>query len=222
MNAALNAILNATRNVIRKSLLATVFFAISLSASPAQAAASSSVAAGRTECVLSVGLCVSVPASWERLGNVFQDFGFVAAEPHPGVDSATWPQLTVAAMTPPAPGNGGAAPSLDSLFDLVLTPDADFPSIETQQRTRLLLNGASAEIVRVQLYDEAGHAGPIEDVALIEGDEGRVYSIALRCDPQDFARLEPVFQQTAQSWRLQPPAPAAAPPAQPKPDSGKP
>jgi hypothetical protein len=214
-----------------KSVLAPVFLCLSLAAAPAQAATghAPSAPAVRTECVLSVGLCVTVPASWRRLGNVFDDLGFVAAEPHPGVDSATWPQLTVAAIDAPARSNG-APPSLDSLIDLVLTPDASFASSETLQRTRLLLNGADAEIVRVQLHDEAGNAGPIEDVALIQGDEGLVYSIALRCAPQDFARLEPVFQQTAQSWRIQPAASAPAasspppspPPSHPKQNSGKP
>jgi len=42
---------------------------------------------------------------------------------------------------------------------------------------------------------------------LIVGDDGLVYSIALRCPPQDFTRLEPIFQKTVHSWRVKPPAP---------------
>jgi hypothetical protein len=217
-----------------KSLLAIVCLCIGLSAQPqspqpgnahppSSAAAAQKAAAGRAECVPSVGLCVTVPAAWQRLGNVFDDLGFVAAEPHPGVDSASWPQLTVAAIGPPA---SGEPPSLDSVVDLVLTPGGSFISADTLQRSRLLLNGAEAEIVRVQFHDPSGNAGPIEDVALIQGSDGLVYSIALHCSPEDFARLEPVFQQTAQSWRVQPvasapvapalPTPAPAPSAQPK------
>jgi hypothetical protein len=204
------------------AILAIVFFCIGLSAQPqspqpGHAAAAQNAAAGRAECVVSVGLCVNVPASWQRLGNVFDDLGFVAAEPHSGVDSGAWPQLTVAAIGPLAPSDNGEPPSLDSVVDLVLTPGASFTSVETLHRSRLLLNGADAEIVRVQFHDSSGSAGPIEDVALIQGSDGLVYSIALRCAPEDFARLEPVFQQTAQSWRLQPVASTPVAPALPTP-----
>jgi hypothetical protein len=229
-----------------KSLLAIVCLCIGLSAQPQSpqpgnphppsSAPAQKAAAGRAECVQSVGLCVTVPASWQRLGNVFDDLGFVAAEPHPGVDSGSWPQLTVAAIGPLAPSDSGEPPTLDSVVDLVLTPGGAFTSAETLQRSRLLLNGADAEIVRVQFHDQSGDAGPIEDVALIQGGDGLVYSIALRCAPEDFARLEPVFQQAAQSWRLQPvasapvapalptpaPAPSAPPKSQPKQSPAKP
>jgi hypothetical protein len=82
-----------------------------------------------------------------------------------------------------------------------------------------MLNGADAEIVRVRLHDdrnqlEAGNAEAIEELALILGDNGLVYSIALRCAPQDFSRLEPVFQKAAHSWRIKKPdAVQPAPPA---------
>jgi hypothetical protein len=211
-----------------KSLLAIVCLCFGLSAQaqspqtgsahpPSSAATAKKAVPGRAECVLAVGLCVNVPASWQRLGNVFDDLGFVVAEPHPGVDSASWPQLTVAAIGPLATEDDGEPPSLDTVVDLVLTPGDTFTSAETLQRSRLLLNGADAEIVRVQFYEKSGEAGPIEDVALIQGSDGVVYSIALRCAPEDFARLEPVFQQTAQSWRLKSVAAAPVAPALPTP-----
>jgi hypothetical protein len=224
---------------MRKALVTTVllcasFVAGSLGTALAQAAASAPKSAGsarksaapigRSECVLSVGLCVTVPPTWQRLGDIFDDLGFVIAEPHPGADSATWPQLTVAAIDVPAQKDG-SAPSLDSLVEIVLTPDGSFTSAETQQRTRLILNGSSAEIVRVRLQGQANGTESIEAVALIEGDDGLVYSIALRCAPQDFTRLEPVFEKVIQSWRIQPPpaqsATQSATPSQPKQDSNK-
>lgn len=177
----------------------------SSAAKSATAARKASVAA-RTECTLSGGLCVTAPAGWQRLGEVFDDLGFVVAEPHSGTDSASWPQLTIAAMDVPAPkdGNGAASnrPPLDALVDIVLTPDGSFTSAETLQRSRLLLNGSVAEIVRVRLHDDAKSSDAIEAVALIEGEEGLVYSIALRCAPEDFARLEPVFERAAHSWHI--------------------
>ena len=174
---------------------------------PAAPTRKAAAVAGHTECVQTVGLCVTVPDSWQRLGDVFEGLGFVVAEsrPGPGADTATWPQITVAAMDVPEQKNGGA-PSLDSLVDTVLAPGGSFTS-ETLQRTRLLLNGNEAEIVRIREHDEASKTDVIEAVALIVGDDGLVYSIALRCPPQDFARLEPIFQKTVHSWRVKPPAP---------------
>lgn len=161
--------------------------------------------ADRTECVQTVGLCVTVPASWQRLGNVFEDLGFVVAESRPGTAPETRPSLTVAAVNVPAEKKGGGPPSLDSLVDIVLTPGGSFTS-ETLQRTRLLLNGNEAEIVRVREHNQATENDAIENIALIEGEDGLVYSIALRCAPEEFARLEPVFQKTAHSWHLKQPA----------------
>jgi len=159
-------------------------------------------AALRSECIAEVGLCVSVPASWQRLGDVFGALGFVAAEPRPG-DQAGWPQLTVAAL-PPLEGSEGQAASLDLLVDRMLVPDESFPAAKTLQRRRLKLGGAEAELVRVQL-PATGNAssGVIEQLALIDGGNGFVYSIALRCAPEDLARLEPIFQQAAASWHVE-------------------
>jgi hypothetical protein len=98
------------------------------------------------------------------------------------------------------------------------------PAPRTLQRSRTLINGAEVEIVEVQLpaaSDDGGGAasGVIEKIALIAGDGGMTYSIALRCAPQELARLEPLFQQAAQSWHLQAAAaetPAANPTPQPE------
>jgi hypothetical protein len=213
-------------------VLCTPAAAQSAPASPAHPATAqtahrrSAAAAQRSECVAAVGLCVSVPAKWQRVGDVFGELGFVAAEPGPG-DRSGWPQLTVAALPPAEEGNGDP-PSLDLLVDRALTPDDSSSAPRTLQRRRLLLNGADAQIVRVELPASGNDpSGAIEQLALIDGGDGFVYSIALHCSPQDFARLEPVFQQAAQSWRLeaaQPaaesssaPPPPASPAAKPKP-----
>jgi hypothetical protein len=212
------------------------------SSSPRTAASAKKAAVGRSECALAIGLCVTVPTSWQRLGNIFDDLGFVVAEPHPGADSAASPQLTVAAIDVPLQKNGDAtsAPSLDALVDTLLTPDGSFTSAETLERTHLMLNGADAEIVRVHLHDDArtsevnapeanapevsasdaSQSDAIEEIALILGPDRLVYSIALRCAPKDFARVEPVFQKAAHSWRIKETAVPPAPPSN-KQDSGK-
>jgi hypothetical protein len=203
-----------------RAQLITLFLCAGLGCGIAQTAAKPSGAAKspapakkpatvRTECVESVGLCVSVPTAWQRLGDVFGDLGFVVAEPHPGIDSAKWPQLTVAVVDVP-PKKAGASRSLDSVVDVILTPDGTFTTSQTQQRSRLLLNGNNAQIVRVLLHDAVSDSDSIEAVALIEGEESLVYSVALRCSPQDFERLEPAFQKAAHSWHIKP---VAEPPA---------
>lgn len=213
-----------------KALIFTVFLCASLGVASAQAAPgktarrprNSSTASGRSECAVAVGLCVTVPPSWQRLGDVFGDLGFVVAEPHTGVNSASWPQFTVAAIdVPPRKDATGAAvaPSLDAVVDIVLTPDGSFTSAETLQRTNLMLNGREAEIVRVRLHDEKSDA--IEAIALIEGEDGLVYSIALRSAPQDAARLEPVFQKVIHSWRFKPTVAQPVPQSKPEQDSEK-
>ncbi len=163
--------------------------------------------AARKECVEAAGLCVTVPANWQRLGDIFDDLGFVVAEPHTGVDASLWPQINVAAIdVPPEETTATGAPSLDAVARVLLTPDGTFTSAETQQRSRLLLNGAEAQVLKVLLRDDAGKTSQ-EEVALIDGgDEGFVYTIALRCAPADTARLEPVFQRILESWRVKPTA----------------
>ena len=121
----------------------------------------------------------------------------------------------------PPPGAAGAAPSLDALVDIVLTPDGSFTSAETLERTHLLLNGPTPRSFACNCTEDADQPAAVEAIALIEGDDGLVYSIALRCAPQDFARLEPVFQKTARSWRIQPPAAQPASSSKPRQDSEK-
>ena len=196
--------------------------------SPPAKARKTPAVAYRSECLNSAGFCISVPAAWQRLGDIFGDLGFVVAEPHAGADSASRPQLTVAAIDlAPKEGGGTAAPvrepaipSLDVLVERMLTPEGALASARTLERRRLLLNGASAQIVRVELRDEEGKPDAIEEIALIEGADGMVYSIALRCAQQDFDRLAPVFDQAARSWHLRtaqetipaPAAPSSVPP----------
>ncbi len=220
----------AVPQVITTVLLCAGFGALNLGTAAAQSATQPSThahkaasAAGRSECVAAVGLCVTVPSAWQRLGDIFDDLGFVVAEAHSGVDSAAWPQFTIAAIDVP-PQKDGNAPRLDSLVEIVLTPDGSFTSAETLQRSRLILNGSNAELLRVRLHNESNPTDATEAVVLIEGDDGLVYSIALRCAPQDFTRLEPVFDKVIHSWRIQPLAPSVTPsatPSEPKQDSVK-
>ena len=49
----------------------------------------------------------------------------------------------------------------------------------------------------------------IEELVFIQGPENEIYSVALKCAPQNLARLEPVFSGVLASWTLPEPAPPA-------------
>jgi hypothetical protein len=205
---------------------------------PAQPSSKQNKPAFRSECVGAIGFCVSIPSTWKRVGDIFDNLGFVAAEPHSGADPASWPQLTVVAFEPPPESTSAAGPSpaaesntalLDVLVDRMLMPTGALASAQTLSRSRTMLNGAPAEIVRVQFPGKTGGAEAVEEVALIEGVDNLVYSVALRCAPHDCERLEPVFQQAVQGWRIRqaaaappPKRPAASPPKTPAANSQKP
>ncbi len=172
------------------------------SARPATTTKKPASVATRNECIARAGLCVAVPASWQKLGDAYGDLGFVVAEPHEGQAQSAWPELNVAVLDPPEQKNG-AHVTLDQLVDSVTHPGGELA--ETQQRTHLLLNGNDAEIVRVLLRDADTQAETIEEVALVDGDDDLIYTFALRCAPQDFERLDPLFQRTIRNWTVTPP-----------------
>ncbi len=225
-------------------LLCTVMAAHAGAGAPSAKTRKPAAAAVRSECVASVtpttgagtAVCISVPAAWQRLGNIFDDLGFVAAEPHAGADPESWPHLTVAVVDVSAKEDrskteddsktepAAAAPSLDALVERMLAGGGALASAHVLERSSLLVNRANAQIVRVGLPEEAGHAEAIETVALIEGEDGMVYSIALHCSPPDFKRLEPVFRQAVESWHLQGGEAKSAPPhaASPSPTARSP
>ena len=196
------------RQVLLAALLCAAAVATAQTSKPAAQSARPAITskkpapiATRNECIAPAGLCVPVPATWQKLGDPYGDLGFVVAEPHEGQPQSEWPELNVAVLDPPEQKNG-ARVTLGQLVDSVTHPGGELA--ETQQRTHLLLNGSNAEVVRVLLRDADTQAEAIEEVALIEGDGGLVYTFALRCAPQDFERLDPLFHHAIRNWTVTP------------------
>ncbi len=50
----------------------------------------------------------------------------------------------------------------------------------------------------------------VEEMVFIQGAENEIYSVALKCAPEDSARLEPVLKGVLDSWTLPQPEPPAA------------
>jgi hypothetical protein len=175
------------------------------------------IAEWRSECSKAGGFCVQVPQAWKALGDVFDGAGFVVAEPDAKKQQEDWNQITAAATDMPEGANGQERPSTDELIDIILGSPSSGIHAQTIQRTRSLISGMPAEVLKVRLRAKESTADAIEYIALLDDGE-TIYSVALGCSPEDATRLEPVFDHVLHSWRATPPtsAPSTPAPATPK------
>lgn len=185
--------------------------------------ASTGVAEWRSECSKAGGFCVQVPQAWKALGDVFDGAGFVVAEPDAKKEQEDWNQITAAAMDMPEGANGQERPSTDALIDMILGSPSSGIHAQTIQRSRSLIAGMPAEVLKVRLRANEASTDAIEFIALLDDGE-TIYSVALGCTPEDAARLEPVFDHVLHSWRAITPtsAPSTPAPATPKPETQAP
>jgi hypothetical protein len=193
-------------------------------AGTAKAAPKTSTAAEwRSECSKAGGFCVQVPQGWKALGDVFDGAGFVVAEPDTKKEQEDWNQITAAAMDMPEGANGQERPSTDALIDMILGSPSSGIHAQTIQRSRSLIAGMPAEVLKVRLRANESSTDAIEYIALLDDGE-TIYSVALGCSPEDAARLEPVFDHVLHSWKATTPtsAPSTPAPATPKPETQAP
>jgi hypothetical protein len=185
--------------------------------------ASTGIAEWRSECSKAGGFCVQVPQAWKALGDVFDGAGFVVAEPDAKKEQEDWNQITAAAMDMPEGANGQERPSTDALIDMILGSPSSGIHAQTIQRSRSLIAGMPAEVLKVRLRANEASTDAIEFIALLDDGE-TIYSVALGCTPEDAARLEPVFDHVLHSWRAITPtsAPSTPAPATPKPETQAP
>jgi hypothetical protein len=185
--------------------------------------ASTGVAEWRSECSKAGGFCLQVPQAWKALGDVFDGAGFVVAEPDAKKEQEDWNQITAAAMDMPEGANGQERPSTDALIDMILGSPSSGIHAQTIQRSRSLIAGMPAEVLKVRLRANEASTDAIEFIALLDDGE-TIYSVALGCTPEDAARLEPVFDHVLHSWRAITPtsAPSTPAPATPKPETQAP
>ncbi len=167
--------------------------------------------AWRSHCSNVGDFCIDVPAHWELLGEIFDGAGFVVAEPDPKAPKDDWSQITAAAIDLPEPPPGKDEPDLDTLIDSVRGSPAKGVTAETERRTNELIADMQAEVVKVRLHDTKTSTDWIEEVAFLNSDE-LVYSVALRCAPEAFDRMDPIFRHALQSWKPAP-TPVKPPPA---------
>lgn len=149
------------------------------------------------------------------LGEVYDGNGVVVAPPQK-LDKALWDEITVALVVPPPEGDEEPV-GLDSLIEQASKSMREggqaFETLQRQQRT---VDHKPAEMLKVRYREKATDRDWIEQLVFIQGPDGEMYSVALKCSPENLARLEPVFGGVLASWVLPEPAPPTTEDATPK------
>ena len=70
-------------------------------------------------------------------------------------------------------------------------------AFETLQRQQRTVDHKPAQMLKVRYHEKATGRDWIEEMVFIEGPESEIYSVALKCAPENLARLEPVFDGRA-------------------------
>ncbi len=170
------------------------------------------------------GFCFKYPSSWSILGEVFAGNGVVVAPPQKQ-DRTLWDAITVTLIVP-APEGDEEPLGLDGVIEQASSGlrerGQDFETVQRQRRT---VDHKPAQLLKVRYYEKSNAHDWIEEMVFIEGPDNEIYSVALKCSPQDLTRLEPVFKQVLASWTLpepeppeseeEPPKPKTQPPSQP-------
>lgn len=160
-------------------------------------------------CIAGGGFCIEHPAKWTNLGEIYDGAGVVFAEPNKQRAQAEWNNITAAAIDLPDSDDSTDHPSMNDLINQVMTPSGG-AVIHTVERMETVIRGYPSQVVTAEVQ-EPGKPPATERVAFIDADDV-LYTIALRCAPVDFRRLQPVFLRALKSWRELPPSqPPAAP-----------
>ena len=142
------------------------------------------------------------------LGEVYDGNGVVVAPPQK-LDKALWDEITVALIVPPSEGDEEPV-SLDVIIEQASKSMREggqaFETLQRQQRT---VDHKPAQMLKVRYHEKATDRDWIEQMVFIQGPDREIYSVALKCAPENLARLEPVFAGVLESWVLPEPGPPA-------------
>ncbi|MGA8878499.1 MAG: hypothetical protein WB555_23360 [Candidatus Korobacteraceae bacterium] len=147
------------------------------------------------------GFCFRYPGTWLMLGEVFAGNGVVVA-PQQKEDRALWDAITVALVVPPPEGDE-EGPGLNGIVEQSSTAmreaGQNFVTLQRQERT---IDHKPAQLLKVQYKEKTSGRDWIEELVFIEGPDNEIYSVALKCAPQNVAKLEPAFAEVLRSWTL--------------------
>jgi hypothetical protein len=142
------------------------------------------------------------------LGEVFDGHGVVVAPPQKE-DRALWDAITVARVVPPPQGDE-EPPGLDGVIERASSglrqSGQGFETLQRQQRT---VDHKPAQMLKARYHEKSNGRDWIEEMIFIEGPDNEIYSVVLKCAPQNLARLEPTLSRVLAGWTL--PEPTAEP-----------
>ncbi len=185
---------------LRLSLLA-MCVGIACSIGAAQIAAHKTTATSKRYCQPEGGFCFRYPATWAVQGELFDGNGVVIA-PEQKTDRALWDEITAGLIVPP-PKADAEPVSIDQIIEQTMASLRDEgQNVETVQRQVRTVDGKPAQLLTLRYQEKASSHNWVEKLALIEGSDGEIYSVALKCSPQSLTRLEPVLSSILQSWKL--------------------
>lgn len=192
------------RFLLRSSLLTIVAFgpvALAAAQTSSSRPPTGKSAAWKRYCPPDGGFCFKYPASWLMLGEVFNGNGVMVA-PAQKRDRALWDAITVARMAPPPTGDEeplGLNGVIEQASSGLRQSGQDFQTLQRQERT---VDHKPAQMLKVSYYEKANAHDWIEEMIFIEGPDNEIYSVVLKCSPQNLARLEPVLNLVLAGWTL--------------------
>ena len=159
-------------------------------------------------CHPELNFCFQYPSSWTTVGKIFNSNGIVIAPPQKQEESL-WDTITVALVVVPPEGDEEPI-GLNGVIDQASTGlREDGQNFETLQRQQLTVDHRPAQMLKVTYREKADGRDWIEEMVFIEGPESEIYSVALKCAPQNLVRLEPALKSILATWTLPQPAPPA-------------
>src|SRR5271167_3955477 len=193
-------------SICRLLLLAFGFAVVAAGQQASHSAPAHKPATWKRYCQPEGGFCFKYPSSWSMLGEIFEGNGVVVAPPQKG-ERALWDAVTVALVVPPPEGDEeplGLNGVIEQATSGLREQGQDFVTVQRQQRT---VDHKPAQMLKVRYHEKPNPRDWIEEMVFIEGPDDEIYSVALKCSPQDLARLEPVYKEVTASWTLPEPEP---------------
>ena len=80
----------------------------------------------------------------------------------------------------------------------------DFETLQRQART---VDHKPAQMLKVRYHEKATDRDWVEQMVFVEGPDREIYSVALKCSPENLVRWEPLFAGVLESWVLPEPEP---------------
>jgi len=144
------------------------------------------------------------------LGEVYEGNGVVIA-PQQKEDRSLWDSITVALVIPPPEGDKQPL-GLDGVIKQATSGfENEVQSFETLQRQERTIDHKPAQMLKVRYREKADGHDWIEQIIFIEGPHNEIYSVVLKCSPQDLVRLEPTLREVLAGWTLEGQASGEAP-----------